>query len=224
MYENVYHHQTTRGFEKILQALWHRARTLHNDNVDIKLLDAIRLFWEDENPGIDKYLALEEFTVLGQMEIWKNHPDTSLSELSRRFLERDRLVPVSVPIPDEMRESLSEENELAMQLSTWNDELIALTKEEGYERPEDFVLCDTPKEKLYKTIIGEHGPYVPEKESELQSPENAIRILPNGSEEPIEISMMLKRLQTVTKKPEIQIRYYVPPELRRKANEVLKKR
>jgi len=220
MYENVYHHRTTRGFEKILQALWQRARAMFDQGDDIGLVEPIRAFWEAEQPSIDLYLALEEFVVLVQMQIWKGHSDRTLSELSRRFLDRDHLAAVCVPVPEALQESLSDDD-LNNQLAKWDEKLHELAKDEGIEFPEFFILCDTPKEKLYKTIGREHEPYVPEKESGQQSPINAIRILPDGSNEPVEISQMLKRLRAVTTKPEVQIRYYVPSELKEKAFKIL---
>lgn len=220
MYENVYHHRTTRGFEKILQALWSRARCMF-DNGQRKeacLVKPIREFWKVKKPSVDKYLALEEFVVLRQMQIWKESSDWTLRELSRRFLDRDRLVAVCVPLSESLRGSLSDDG-LEEQLAKWDESLQELAKEEGIKNPEDFIFCDAPKEKLYKTIG--HGPYIPEKESGQQSPINAIRILPDGGGEPVEISEMLKRLRAVTKEPEVQIRYYMPSELRGKAQKIL---
>jgi len=220
MYENVYHHRTTRGFEKILQALWKRARSMFDKGDDIGLVEPIQAFWKAEQPSIDQYLALEEFVVLAQMQIWKESKDQVLRDLSHRFLNRDRLVAICVPVPEKLRDNLTDD-ELKNQLAEWDENLHKLAKSNGIESPEYFILCDTPKEKLYKTIGRGYGPYVPEKESSQQSPINAIRILPDGSDKPVEISQMLKRLRAVTTKPEVQIRYYVPYDLREAASKIL---
>jgi HD superfamily phosphohydrolase len=37
MYWNVYLHKTTRGFEKIIQAMWQRARQLRTDGIDVNM-------------------------------------------------------------------------------------------------------------------------------------------------------------------------------------------
>ena len=43
-----------------------------------------------------QYLAIEEFTVLTQIQNW-THPDRALSDLARRFLERKRFAMVEAP-------------------------------------------------------------------------------------------------------------------------------
>jgi HD superfamily phosphohydrolase len=90
MYHNVYLHKTTRGFEKLLEAMWKRAKLLTDDGQDVLIVPTIREFWEAERPSVRQYLAIEEFTVLQQIQNWTGHPDKALSDLARRFLNRDR--------------------------------------------------------------------------------------------------------------------------------------
>ncbi len=217
MYENVYFHRTTRGFELLLQAMWQRARDLCQKGVDIDLLRPIKSFWETNTPTIDQYLALEEFVVLQQMQIWKSNDDDVLRDMSNRFLNRDRFVGVKAPLGSDLMESLSED-ELKKRFVKWDRRLRSMVRKEGFKESKYYVLRDKHEEKLYKT---RGGPYLPEKETHEQAPSNTIWILPDGSEEPVEISEILTRLKAVTKKPSLTVRYYVPKSLEAKAAKIL---
>ncbi|MGP0063438.1 MAG: HD domain-containing protein, partial [Isosphaeraceae bacterium] len=46
MYQNVYLHKTTRGFERMIEAMWKRARRLWEEGRDVTLVPAIEAFWE----------------------------------------------------------------------------------------------------------------------------------------------------------------------------------
>src|SRR5207248_5742343 len=72
MYQNVYLHKTTRGFEKMLQAMWKRADQLRKDGADVNTNPVLERFWKTEKPepgklAVADYLAVEEFTVLEQI-------------------------------------------------------------------------------------------------------------------------------------------------------------
>ena len=79
MYWNVYLHKTTRGFEKLVEAMWKRARTLQAEGTDIQLVGAVAEFLGTQSPSVQQYLALEEFSVLSQIQTWTNHADRALS-------------------------------------------------------------------------------------------------------------------------------------------------
>lgn len=66
MYQSVYLHKTTRGFEKLLEAMWGRARNLHLSGSDALLVGALERFWSTPEPErtTGQYLALEEHVVL----------------------------------------------------------------------------------------------------------------------------------------------------------------
>ena len=97
MYQNVYLHKTTRGFEKLIEAMWDRARKLHKEGTNISLVPAIRRFWAKSEPTIEQYLVIEESTVLYQIQQWTTIKDKPLSDLARRFLDRNRLAVVDPP-------------------------------------------------------------------------------------------------------------------------------
>jgi HD superfamily phosphohydrolase len=217
MYENVYFHRTTRGFELLLQAMWKRARDLNSKGINSQLLKPIKSFWAAKSPTIDQYLALEEYVVLQQMQNWKSSKDEVLRDLSRRFLNRDRFVGITAPLSSAVLKSISDD-ELKRHLLRWDRGLRAMVRKEGIKESKYYVLRDTVEEKLYKA---KGGPYVPEKETGEQTPTNTIWILPDNSTEPVEITQVLTRLKAVTEKPGSMVRYYVPKTLESKATEIL---
>jgi len=205
MYQNAYLHKTTRGFEKMIEAMWRRAKSLQGEGQDAALIPAISDFWAAALPAIDQYLRIEEFTVLHQIQNWTGHSDKALSDLARRFLERDRLAVISPPLPAD---------ELAPNNDAWEMALLELvaTKKE-YDPPEMYCLKDQVKAKY-------NQPYFAEKEADEQSAKNAIRLKLDGVNEPVEISTLLDRLKPLTQEPIDRVRYYIPKELQTQARKM----
>ena len=202
MYHNVYLHKTTRGFEKLLEAMWSRAKEFFDQGKDVLLLPAIRAFWSEPQPSVEQYLAIEEFTILQQIQNWTAHDDKALSDLARRFLQRERLAMVDPP---------AFENSLSPDYEGWGEELRRLVASRvEYDPPEVYCLADRVKAKYYQ-------PYFPEKENDEQSVKTAIRIRVEGEPRPIEISDRLTRLKSVTEAPAEKVRYYVPKDLQSEA-------
>lgn len=200
MYQNVYLHKTTRGFEKMLEAMWKHARSLHDDGTDVMLVPAIDEFWAAEEPDVRQYLRIEEFTVLQQIQSWTGHSDRALSDLARRFLARDRFRMVEPPPID---------GTLAPNYDKWEAALGGIVRKKAeFDPPEMYCLKDTVKAKY-------NQPYFPEKEKDEQSVKNSIRLLVDG--EPVEISTMLDRLKPLTEEPVERVRYYVPQEVYQEA-------
>jgi HD superfamily phosphohydrolase len=195
MYHNVYFHKTTRGFEKLLEAMWSRAKTAFEQGDDINLLPQIRDFWKTPNLSVQQYLAIEEHTVLHQIQIWKDHKSSSaLRDLACRFLNRNRLVMVEPP---------SERDSISGNPEEWEEALKGIVKrQKEYDPPELYCLTDKIKGKYYLPY------YLPEKEPDVQSSKNAIRLLVNSF--PEEISTKLDRLRNLVKEPLDRFRYYIP--------------
>jgi uncharacterized protein len=202
MYQNVYLHKTTRGFEKMIEAMWRRGRSLHDEGKEISLVSAIRDFWSTSEPAVPQYLRIEEFTVLQQIQNWTSHDDKGLSDLARRFLRRERFGMVEAP---------PAKNAIAPNLDAWEEALMRLVKSKAeYRPPEMYCLKDKVKAKYRQ-------PYFPEKEADEQSVRNAIRIKVDGQNDPAEISTLLDRLKALTQEPVDQVRYYIPKDLQLQA-------
>lgn len=204
MYQNVYLHKTTRGFEKILEAMWKRAKQLKDDGSDVSLEPAIADYWAASEPAIQQYLRIEEFTVLQQIQIWQDHHDKALGDLAKRFLCRNKFAMVEPP---------EIENTLEDRTMDWEEALRKIVAAEGYDPVEMYCLRDTLKAKYYQ-------PYFPEKESDEQTAKNAIRVKVDGDPQPIEISQLLPRLEPITRESKDRYRYYVPADIRAKATKL----
>jgi HD superfamily phosphohydrolase len=201
MYQNVYLHKTTRGFEKLIEAMWGRARKLLQDGTDVGLVPAIKDFWASAEPGVAQYLAIEEHTVLAQVQQWRASKDRPLADLARRFLDRDRLAMIDPP---------TSANQPAPSYDEWQAALFQLVKEGGYDPPQMYCLADQVKAKY-------NQPYFPEKEADDQSVKNSIRVQVAGEARPVEVSRLLDRLRPLTREPVDRVRYYLPRELRQQA-------
>lgn len=198
MYWNVYLHKTTRGFEKIMEAIWRRARAMHENGDDLNLVDPINGFWSAEEQSVRQFLALEEFVVLSQVQIWARHGDRCLSDLANRFLNRMRFAAVDAPDTGD---------ELQVDLTPWETALLDLVQQHvEYDPPEMYCLKDKLNSKYAQ-------PYFPERERDEQGVSNAIRVETKDSSEPIEISQVLSRMRPLTKKPPDKFRYYIPKDL-----------
>jgi hypothetical protein len=190
----------------LLQATWRRATTLFKEGKNVDLAKPIRNFWKKKKPTARDFLALEEHVVLGQMQQWMSHKDPVLSDLSRRFFNRDPLAMIKAPPANAFGGGIDE----------WENALRELVDQRGFKPAEYFVLSDNLTEKLYEAKRRDRGPYVPEPEGEEQVPSNAIRVIGDDGK-PVEITQVLSRLAAVTKEPVPQLRYYVPREVREEA-------
>ena len=201
MYQNVYMHKTTRGYEKLLQKMWERAKSLRADGINVDLQGPIETFWNADEPSVPDFLALEEFVVLSQIQAWKKHRDPALSDLANRFLSRRGFVAITAP---------TAENPLDEEQSEWEKALQELVAKQEKYRPADmYVLRDDYQTNIYSA-------YVPETDAEDVSPFNAIRLIDDKGI-PVEISQALTRLQAVTNKPDETVRYYIPRSVRKEA-------
>lgn len=200
MYQNVYFHKTTRGFEALIKAMWKRANDLRRNGVDVFPLPALDRVWSVEKPSprtlsVHDYLAIEEFTVLSQMQAWCGHSDPILSDLARRFLCRDGLAMVQPPAPPPA---------LQQDLSTWESAVCDCLRTHGYHEPEWYCLKDEIKPK-------HRMPYNPEKSPEEQTATNTI-FVEDESGMPVEISTTMPRLRPIAEVQVPRPRYFVPRE------------
>jgi HD superfamily phosphohydrolase len=204
MYQNVYHHKTTRGFEQILQAMWRRATQLRQTGVDVGAVPVLSEFWKVPNPTPDnlplqRYLDIEEFTVLSQIQAWTSHADKPLADLARRFLARDGFAMIPPPEPANPLETAGD--------ADWHLALADVVRKAGFPEASCYCLVDDLEGKYRR-------PYKPEKETAQQTASTAIRVRVSDRGKPVEISELLPRLGAVTTMPPIKRLFYVPKEAR----------
>lgn len=211
MYQNVYLHKTTRGYEVLLKAIWERAQWLRSEGADIDPVPVLDRLWKSDKiePGkiaVADYLSLEEFTVLEQIQRWTSHDDKSLADCTKRFMERKGFVQVQPPPPINPLKPL--------ELEDWETEVHASLKKEGFETPAMYCLQDCVQGKYRQ-------PYKEEPEPNNQSAVNTIRVMVDG--QPISIGEYLPRLKAVIEPPEDRVFYYVPREIREEAKKLSKR-
>lgn len=211
MYQNVYLHKTTRGYEALLQAMWARADQLRKNGSGVNPVPVLERLWESDKiePGkieVADYLSVEEFTVLEQIQRWTHHDDKPLADCAKRFLERKGLVQVKPPPPPNALKPT--------EFGEWEDELHSLLRKNGFDEPGMYCLADRVKGKYRQ-------PYKEEPEGENQSAVNTIRVNVDG--EIISIGEHLPRLKAVIAPPEDRVSYYVPREIRDEAKKLSKR-
>jgi HD superfamily phosphohydrolase len=93
MYWKVYFHKTSRGLELVLKGLIRRAKELHAKSLldPSSLSPALKAFFEQGNRvGTQDFLDHDDSDVMVGIKRWQYGEDPVLSELSRRFLNRQK--------------------------------------------------------------------------------------------------------------------------------------
>ena len=106
MYMQVYFHPATRAMEVLLQNLLKRARTIYPDQKEYFQLTSPRLipFFEEE-VTIQDYLNLDDGVMNTYFQVWMDSPDTILSDLAQRYINRK--VFKSILFTEDKRKDLS---------------------------------------------------------------------------------------------------------------------
>jgi len=89
MYWQVYFHPVSRSAESILLKILQRARFLHDEGYHFNYVPVHfdRLF--DGKVVLDEYLKLDESVLLYYFQVWQEESDQILSDLCKRFLNRN---------------------------------------------------------------------------------------------------------------------------------------
>ncbi|MDI3316729.1 MAG: hypothetical protein QJR14_03790 [Bacillota bacterium] len=92
MYQQVYHHKTTRGAERLFQAVVRRARLLCRQGLLPREAPLAPILLG--TAGVEEYLELDDVELWVALKRWREGPDPILADLSRRLLERRLFKPV----------------------------------------------------------------------------------------------------------------------------------
>ncbi|WP_059171801.1 HD domain-containing protein [Bacillus sp. FJAT-27445] len=89
MYWQVYFHPVSRGAEVILTKILHRAKDLHREGYAFKNepLHFYSIF--EGKVTLEDYLKLDESIILYYFQMWQEEEDAILSDLCRRFVNRN---------------------------------------------------------------------------------------------------------------------------------------
>lgn len=89
MYWQVYFHPVTRSAEVILTKILHRAKDLHEQNYQFTSNPVHFYSIFNEKITVEDYLKLDEAVILYYFQMWQEEVDPILSDLCRRFVNRN---------------------------------------------------------------------------------------------------------------------------------------
>lgn len=89
MYWQIYFHPVSRGGEVLLNNCLKRAKQLYNEGYQFKMYPTDFVPFFEETMTIEQYIDLDEVVVLYYLKAWVHEADTILSDLARRFINRD---------------------------------------------------------------------------------------------------------------------------------------
>lgn len=90
MYWQVYFHPVSRGGEVLLNRVLKRAKVLYETGYEFKEPPKYLVpFFKSNQVSVDAYLRLDEMVLNYYLQEWIDEEDAILSDLSRRFVNRD---------------------------------------------------------------------------------------------------------------------------------------
>ena len=208
MYQSVYFHHTTRGFEGLLQRILRYAQDVAKKDKSFakELLPPMKtLIGGKQSQDPTRFQNLIDHVLLAQVAIWQSHKNKTLSDLAKRLIKRRGIG------WKEITENITS-FEMTEKVSAVRDYL----RQKGFD-PVYYFFEDVPKATIYE-------PYRPAAEVEDQSSVNSI-MLYDSSWKPTgfkEISDCLERLQAITVGKIFPIfRYYFPKEHEKQIKKLL---
>ncbi|SEM58644.1 hypothetical protein SAMN03159421_01935 [Staphylococcus hominis] len=89
MYWQIYFHPVSRGGEVLLNNCLKRVKQLYKEDYQFKMYPKEFIPFFEGTITIDQYVELDEVTVLFYLKKWIHEEDDVLSDLARRFINRD---------------------------------------------------------------------------------------------------------------------------------------
>ncbi len=208
MYQSVYFHRTTIGFERLLDRILTRGADLarRNKRFAAHLLAPLHIMLTDD-PEDDpsRFQGLTDHVVLAQVTLWQDDKDSVLSDLSRRLLCRRGVGwdEVASDTPFKMVSKI--------------EQVRAYLDERGKESKYYFIE-DSPKTTAYR-------PYSSASAGEEQTSVNSILLFDlswpdTGFCEITEVPG-LDRLKAITSNQPAVLRYYFPKEDQQRIRQIL---
>lgn len=91
MYNEVYNHRVTIGAQKLFETIFLRAKYLH-ENDKLKCIDEnspLYFYLINKEMPLNMYLKQLDYKILNVLALFQSHEDPVISDLSKRFLNRD---------------------------------------------------------------------------------------------------------------------------------------
>ncbi|ASC69831.1 Deoxyguanosinetriphosphate triphosphohydrolase-like protein [Halomicronema hongdechloris C2206] len=121
MYAQVYNHPKNLTAAWVLEQALQRARELlYHGALDADATVQAWLTQPNHQLALDTYLSGDDIVFLYHLHRWQHHSDPLLSDLCRRFLDRDLLKALEVtPLPDNQHTALLQMLQHQMQQQGW---------------------------------------------------------------------------------------------------------
>jgi len=104
MYQQVYHHKTTRAAEALIRGIFLRvAALIRGGRIPESTPPAVVAAVSGEPVSLGAYLALDDIALLSAFRIWESDADLALADLARRLAARR--LPKTVALPEDGRAS-----------------------------------------------------------------------------------------------------------------------
>jgi len=154
MYMQVYFHPASQAMEVLLQNLLKRAKFLYEDQKDFfKLTSPNLLPFFEKRFSLQDYLALDDGVMNTYFQSWMTSPDTILSDLAQRYVNRK--VFKSMIFSEENEKHLDVLRQLVKQVGFEPDYYTAIHR--NFDLPYDFYRPDVEKPRTQIEIIQKDG-------------------------------------------------------------------
>ncbi|RHE65290.1 HD domain-containing protein [Streptococcus gordonii] len=154
MYMQVYFHPASRAMEVLLQNLLKRAKFLYEDQKDFfKLTSPNLLPFFEKRFSLQDYLALDDGVMNTYFQSWMTSPDTILSDLAQRYVNRK--VFKSMIFSEENEKHLDVLRQIVKQVGFEPDYYTAIHR--NFDLPYDFYRPDVEKPRTQIEIIQKDG-------------------------------------------------------------------
>lgn len=188
MYQQVYHHKTTRAADVMVRKILQRASELLRAGRDLPMPTPLRkLLTDPQALTIADHVQLDDTTVLTALQAWRESTDHILADLARRFWHRRLFKTLDMPLEE---------------FTAWSVQLRELVAHAGFDP--DYYLAldrasDDPYTDRYLWTKGEVGENI---------------FLVNDAGELIELAHASDVISALRNKTFIQDRLCFPEELR----------
>ena len=150
MYMQVYFHPASRAMEVLLQNLLKRAKFLYEKQKDYFALSSPNLIpFFEKRVTLKDYLALDDGVMNTYFQVWMSSPDTILSDLAQRFINRK--VFKSIIFSTETEKYLKVMRNLVAGVGFDPDYYTAIHR--NFDLPYDFYRPDVEKPRTQIEIV-----------------------------------------------------------------------
>lgn len=190
MYWQVYFHKTTRGQEHLMRQAWRRAVHLESEGRlgSEGLSRHLKAFLQGGTVNLSTYLRVDDYDLMAAIKAWVEHPDPILSDLSRRYVQRDLLKSVFKVAHEDI--DLARVGDVA-----------EIVRAHGWD-PDYYLIVDTTSDVAYDYYTA------PDGNGARRKPILAL----DESGDPQEIATLSHTIAAVATRRRVAVNLYVPQE------------